>query len=438
MESNGLSMAYKIVPFFALFAALHEIERMKIMKQYKYFNTKILISASFPTCIAGLGFSQHILSKYAAVRWAGRLPTIIFLKFLTAAGTQHKIVNIYRREVVNNSFILNVALCLKVTNRLEQVVKNYPSSRRRSFATSPKTAEHYASTGVDRDDSCIQFGDRDESDNPAKIPVLSRIGVSHGLRMHYKTHVSHSLSNDRIQRYGDTANMPKVYTPSQASQGRSGLPVWDTQSIFLPTTSADIRRSTALLMHKFMEGYDFTLPVNRPKIQSVHTNNTVSEIYKNISKSRGGLLNPAEIVQIPKASANICLKKAMQTQRVPKAVTTSEPHNPQDISLIRGERVNPVATAQKKPLPGLNDSGGVFAKKTDLTLRKLPSPQTTAAVENRETVKRESFVENYTQKANPGEHQKELTNHEISKMADSVYKIIEKRIAIEKDRRGWR
>ncbi len=97
--------------------------QMKIMKQRNYFNTKTIIPASFATCIDGIGFSQRIMSKYATVRRANRLAAFVFLKLFTAAGTQHKTVNIYRQEVVNKSFMINVALCLKIINRLEQMVE---------------------------------------------------------------------------------------------------------------------------------------------------------------------------------------------------------------------------------------------------------------------------------------------------------------------------
>ncbi|MBF8277360.1 MAG: hypothetical protein HW390_2433 [Candidatus Brocadiaceae bacterium] len=359
--------------------------------------------------------------------------------------------------------MINVALCLRMINRFEQVVENYHLLRRCSFVTSSKSSERYALTGVNRNVPGIQPGERDNSDSLLNTQELRRVGSPQGLQMYYQTHVSHSTSSDNAQRHGDVANKSDVHAILQTSRIMKGLPVWDSWSILLPATFPDVRLSKTLLRHKYsVEEHDFILSANGHEIQSVLIKNLADEAYtstssENVVLNGNNLLNTPVAAQRPEISAYTRLNKVVQTQRnftdrnvltlltttdrrqrVLKTVVTSESHVPQAVPLHGMEYVNPATTAQKTVLSGIGNPANVFAKKTDMTLRKLPSPQTTATVENSETAKRESAVEKYTHKTHPVEHQKELTNHEISKMADSVYKVIEKRIAIEKERRGWR
>ena len=432
------------------------------MKQRNYFNTKTILPAPFPACIDGLGFSQRIMSKYATVRRANKLAAFVFLKLFTAAGIQHKTVNIYCQEVVNKSFVINVALCLKIINRLEQMAMNHLLLQRRSFVTNFESSEHYSLSGVNRDVSGIQPGARDGTGSLVNIQELCRVGSPQGLQMYYQTHVSHSTGCDNAQRQGDVANKSDVHAILQTSRVMKGLPVCDSWTILLPAIFHDVRLSKTLLRHTYsVEEQGFALPANKREIQNVHIRNLPEDAYTSASPEKA-VLNMNNLLSSPIAAqrseiSHTRLNKVVQAQRdftnrnaftlltttdriesVFKTVTRSEPHDPLAVPLLGMEYVTPGITAQKTVLPGMSNPANVFDKKTDMVLRKLPSPQITATVENSETAKRENAVEHYTHKAHPADHQKELTNHEISKMADSVYKIIEKRIAVEKERRGWR
>jgi len=78
----------------------------------------------------------------------------------------------------------------------------------------------------------------------------------------------------------------------------------------------------------------------------------------------------------------------------------------------------------------------IVNKSTDLILRKPITQNTNTVSESKDHQHKENVILPKTAK-DLTKDLKEKSVHEINMIADKVYKILEKRIAIEKDRRGW-
>ena len=94
------------------------------MKRYKKLDIKpkaLLIGLS------GLDFSTRIASKYAIFRKSANLPALIFLRLFGIRGV-NKVTNINRMELINNYFRLNLAPSLKVISQLESILNHSKKS----------------------------------------------------------------------------------------------------------------------------------------------------------------------------------------------------------------------------------------------------------------------------------------------------------------------
>ena len=77
------------------------------------------------TGLSGFNFSTRIASKYAIFRKSINLPALIFLRLF---GTRivNKITNISRIEFINNYFRLHLNFYFKMISQLNQTLSNYP------------------------------------------------------------------------------------------------------------------------------------------------------------------------------------------------------------------------------------------------------------------------------------------------------------------------
>ena len=98
---------------------------------------------------------------------------------------------------------------------------------------------------------------------------------------------------------------------------------------------------------------------------------------------------------------------------------------------------DPRAIEQEKTLSGLKNSiNNINNKTTELILRKPLAQSSNIASEIKESLQRERATSIKIHDSVIKDSSKTNPIHEINIIADNVYKIIEKRISIERERRG--
>ncbi len=78
-------------------------------------------------------FYYKIIDKYSLFRKSGKLPALIFLK-LFGTGIMNKVTNIYRTELINNHFRLHLNFYLSMISQLNQILSHYYQSKKHPYS----------------------------------------------------------------------------------------------------------------------------------------------------------------------------------------------------------------------------------------------------------------------------------------------------------------
>ena len=439
------------------------------------------------TGLSGFNFSTRIASKYAIFRKSINLPALIFLRLF---GTRivNKITNISRIEFINNYFRLHLNFYFKMISQLNQTLSNYPllpakisnyvmpnlllgkvqggkgidqSAKKVSTAEIASllltmTGREAEKGGVDGlfgwqnknilrakiTDKYLQFAEMKINTRTANIstlknytdlspdmvyPVRGNIYQDSSAIEQEKTFIKYGAGSTEIQKplnLLDSRSLLK--TCWDKFHGNDGLEYFQIKSgNSFPNV---IARSGA----PKQSNLSVRLPIFwRAMTGREAEKGGVDGLFgwqnKNILRAKitDKYLQFAEM-KINTRTANISTLKNY-TDLSPDMVYPVRGNIYQDSSAIE----------QEKTLSGLKNSiNNINNKTTELILRKPVAQSSNIASEIKENLQRERATSIKIHDSVIKDSSKTNPINEINIIADNVYKIIEKRISIERERRG--
>lgn len=396
------------------------------MKQHKNINIKlnILVTDVTPKAsligLIGFYFSKRIATKYTFFRKSINLPALIFLRLF---GTENinKITNINRIESINNYFGLQLSFYVRMINQLNQTLSSYPlSMTRREARKGSEGGLFRVQRGILGVDMPSIFYRHSNFLNHNVIKHLKGVSV---LKPYSQKPTNDFIQSETVHHYyalyapqhlkslyGETQKSKPLNLLQEKVQGGKGI----AQSAKKVSTTEIASLLLAMTGRGAEKGGEDGL---------------FERQNKNILRSKitDKYLQFAEM-KINKRKANASTLKNYTAL------------SPDMIYPVRGNIYqHSSAIEQEKTLSGLKKSiNNINNKTTELILRKPVAQSSNIASEIKENLLAEKTISTKINDNLMKDSFKEGSVPEINMIADKVYKIIEKRISVEKERRGWR
>lgn len=396
------------------------------MKQYKNINAKpnILVDdVTSKILLIGLGgfrFSKRISGKYTIFRKSSHLPVLVFLG-LFGTRVVNKITNINRIESINNYIRLHFNNYFKMVSQIGLTLSHYYSKHSRITTAQRSNKDFIPKKLVPRIKCGAGFsGSEQEAGFQTQSPV--------------------SITRQAL----------RYLSPQALSREQGDKEILDSRSPITPLEDK-FHGNGGLEYFQFKSGNSFPNVIARSGAPKQSNLSVRMPIFWRAMTGMGtekedvdGLFGRQNknILRAKITDKYLQFAEMKMNTRKANASTLKNYTDllPDMIYPVRGNIYQDSrAIEQEKTLSGLKNSiNNINNKTTELILRKPVAQSSNSASENKEDLRAEKTISTKINDNLIKDSFKEGTVPEINMIADKVYKIIEKRISVEKERRGWR
>jgi hypothetical protein len=374
-----------------------EVKDGKIMK---HKNFSILPnrekSKLFPIALNSFNFSKRITGKYSFSRKSANLPALIFLR-LFGRSVMNKITNINRIESINNYFGLQLSFYVRMINQLNQTLSSYPLSMTRREA---KKGDEGRLLGLQKRISEIAL-------------------LKHSL--HNKTKL---LSNRNPAMLEDrNLKAAKMYPDNvklKLLPHEAHMSLWH------------VKGSKNLLPSHETSAQDASLPTPQDR----------GSKWNSYHQGKGDNIKfPLPLWERVRVRGREVFPEQKQLDVFLKKMTHKYlPSNLLETTLLTGSRYKSTLPDMIYSLPGENllskRPKALRGEPSELIFRKPTMQSNDTVLENKQDLLTEKRISLKTNNDMAKDFLKKIPMPDINSIADKVYKIIERKIDIEKDRRG--
>ena len=416
--------------------------RYKIMKQHKNLNTKLNILEADVTpkaSLIGLGgfhFSNQISAKYIIFRKSTNLPALIFLR-LFATGIVNEITNINHMEFINNYFRLQLSFYLKMINHafnhylyplLSSKISNYAMQsllhgKVQGSKGITQSAKKASTAKIALLSLAIAGREAKKGDEGRLLGLQKRISeialLKHSL--HNKTKL---LSNRNPAMLEDrNLKAAKMYPDNvklKLLPHEAHMSLWH------------VKGSKNLLPSHETSAQDASLPTPQDR----------GSKWNSYHQGKGDNIKfPLPLWERVRVRGREVFPEQKQLDVFLKKMTHKYlPSNLLETTLLTGSRYKSTLPDMIYSLPGENllskRPKALRGEPSELIFRKPTMQSNDTVLENKQDLLTEKRISLKTNNDMAKDFLKKIPMPDINSIADKVYKIIERKIDIEKDRRG--
>lgn len=365
------------------------------MNRYKKINLEQYLSRGnlsipFLNSLSGLNFSNWITKKYNIFRKSANLPALIFIK-LFGVRSATKITNINRTESINNYFRLYFNLYPGMISQLERMVGNYNQS-----------ISLYLKPGLEK---LSLWAKRNN------ISFFDRFAANHSGSLHDSQVNGFRFLNQGSGLYGETKQ--SLYSPL-ANEEKRGLEMGVAPLVFKHAKNISITTPQSRgIRSYFKTGNGGQSPARKKKVSGYPS---ALEYKSPAVLSHDLLLNNMALFNINKSFLS-------ETFRRTFVVQTSRPSQ-------NASRSGNLMTDGRISLDtGLDNLYFHNRRRIEQEVEEIKK----VVIETRETVEKKLLSAHSLK----GDMDKYINQHfDITRLSDQVYYNIERRIRMERERRG--